>query len=372
MTILSPRQQTVAFRLVVFALVAAAAVTFLPLWAPLVLATWVAVMARPWMLKVAKATGGRHRAAGALVVVLVVVIFVPVATSALSLSRGAIELGQNLMKSHGAKSALIAIVSGGDASSAAPVTGGYAILQSPAKIVALLHEHGAQAAQIVGGIAGAATEALLSLFVFVYAVYVFLVDGPAMYDWLEKHAPLELEHTRRLVAAFVETGRGLFVGVGLTGLAQGVVATITYFSLGVPRALVLGLLTCLASLIPSVGTALVWVPVAIGLALAGKTVGAIIMAAVGVLVIGTVDNVMRPIFARFGKLELSTFVLLTSIFGGLAIFGAWGFILGPLFARLAKEALIMARVDRLHDKRHELDEAAAAKAAELATPSSTE
>jgi predicted PurR-regulated permease PerM len=360
MTILSPRQQTLAFRVVVFALVAAAAVTFLPLWAPLVLATWVAVMARPLMLKIAKATGGRHRAAGALTVLLVMVIFVPVAGSVVSLTRGAIELGQSLLQSHGARSALISIVSGGPAAGTADEG---AMLQSPTKIIALLQEHGAQAMQLVGGIAGAATEALLGLFVFVYAVYVFMVDGPSMYEWLERHAPLELEHTRRLVAAFVETGRGLLVGVGLTGLAQGIVATVTYFSLGVPRALVLGLLTCLASLIPSVGTALVWVPVAIGLALAGKTVAAIVMAAVGVLVIGTVDNVMRPVFARFGKLELSTFVLLTSIFGGLAIFGAWGFILGPLFARLAKEALIMARVDRLHDKRHELDEAAAAAAA---------
>ena len=360
MTILSPRQQTLAFRVVVFALVAAAAVTFLPLWAPLVLATWVAVMARPLMLKIAKATGGRHRAAGALTVVLVMVIFIPVAGSLVSLTRGAIELGQSLLQSHTAKSALISIVSGGPS---ATTDDAGSFLQSPAKIIALLQEHGAQAMQIVGGIAGAATEALLGVFVFVYAVYVFMVDGPGMYEWLEKHAPLELEHTRRLVAAFVETGRGLLVGVGLTGLAQGIVATVTYFALGVPRALVLGLLTCLASLIPSVGTALVWVPVAIGLALAGKTVAAIVMAAVGVLVIGTVDNVMRPVFARFGKLELSTFVLLTSIFGGLAIFGGWGFILGPLFARLAKEALIMARVDRLHDKRHEIDDAAAAAAA---------
>jgi predicted PurR-regulated permease PerM len=355
MTILSPRQQTVAFRFVVFVLVAAAAVTFLPLWAPLVLATWVAVMARPLMLKIAKATHGRHRAAGALVVLLVMVIFVPIAGSAVSLARGAIDLGQSLMKSHGAKSALIAIVSGDAAGNGDP--GG--VLQSPEKIVSLLQEHGAQAMQIIGGLAGAATEALLALFIFLYAVYVFLVDGPAMYEWIEKHAPLELEHTRKLVAAFVETGRGLFVGVGLTGLAQGVVATITYFALGVPRALVLGLLTCIASLIPSVGTALIWVPVAIGLALAGKTVAAIVMAAVGVVVIGTVDNVMRPVFARFGKLELSTFVLLTSIFGGLAIFGGWGFILGPLFARLAKEALEMARIDRLHDKRDEINAAAA-------------
>lgn len=360
MTILSPGQQTVAFRVVVVVLVAAAALTFLPLWAPLVLAVWVAVLVRPLMVRISNATGGLHRAAGAVVVLLVTAIFVPLAASIVSLSRGAIDLVKSVLASDGAKSALIAIVSGDQP--AAP-SGTVALLESPARVFALLQEHGAQAMQLVGGIAGAATEAVVALFVFVYAVYVFLVDGPAMYEWFEKRAPLELEHTRRLVGAFLETGRGLFVGVGLTGLAQGVVATTTYFALGVPRAFVLGLLTCIASLIPSIGTALVWVPIAIGLALAGKTAAAIIMAVVGIAVIGTVDNVLRPVFARFGNLELSTFVLLTSIFGGLAFFGAWGFLLGPLFARMAKEALDMARVDRLGERREEIDAAAAEAAA---------
>jgi predicted PurR-regulated permease PerM len=348
MTILSPGHQTVAFRVVVLVLVSAAALTFLPLWAPLVLAVWVAVMMRPLMVRISNATGGRHRAAGALVVLLVMAIFVPLAAAVVSLSRGAIDLVKSVLASGGTKNALIAIVSGGSDQPATP-GGTVAFLESPARIVALLQEHGAQAMQLFGGIAGAATEAIVALFVFVYAVYVFMVDGPKMYEWFEKHVPLELEHTRRLVAAFLETGRGLFIGVGLTGLAQGVVATTTYFALGVPRALVLGLLTCLASLLPSIGTALVWVPIAIGLALAGKTVAAIVMAVVGIAVIGTVDNVLRPVFARFGKLELSTFVLLTSIFGGLAFFGAWGFLLGPLFARLAKEALVMARSDAPYD-----------------------
>jgi predicted PurR-regulated permease PerM len=360
MTILSPRQQVFAFRAVMFTLVAAAGVTFVPLWAPLVLAAWVAVMARPLLLKVAKVTRGRDRAAGALVVVLVMMLLVPVGIALVSLTRGAAELGRSLLASSGAKDALIAVVSGGGEKPAGGTANALDTLASPAKILALVQEHGAQAASIASGIAGAATEALLGLFIFVYAVYVFLVDGPGYYEWFEKHAPIEVEHTRRLVAAFNETGRGLFVSVGLTGLTQGIIATITYFAIGVPRALVLGLLTCFASLIPSFGTALVWVPITIGLALAGKTWSAVIMAAVGVIVISTVDNVMRPVFARYGKLELSTFVLLTSIFGGLAMFGTWGLLLGPLFARLAKEALIMARIDRLHDKRHEIDAAAAA------------
>jgi predicted PurR-regulated permease PerM len=366
MTILSPRQQVFAFRAVVFVLVMAAAVTFLPLWAPLVLAAWVAVLLRPLLMRVANVTRGRNRAAGAIVVALVVVILVPVGLALLSLVRGATELGKSLLASNGAKNALISVVSGGP-----PPEGGGGPLEtlaSPQKILELVQEHGAQAAQLASGVAGAAAEVALGVFVFLYAVYVFLVDGPGYYEWLEKHAPIEIEHTRRLADAFNETGRGLFVSVGLTGLAQGVVATITYFALGVPRALVLGLLTCLASLIPSFGTALIWVPIAIGLVLAGKTVPAIIMVAVGVIVIGSVDNIMRPVFARFGKLHLSTFVLLTAIFGGLAIFGPWGLMLGPLLARLAKEALVMAREDRLHTKRAELDAAAAAAA--VPTPES--
>ncbi len=353
MTILSPRQQVLAFRSVMFVLVAAAAATFVPLWAPLVLAAWVAVMARPLLTRMAKITRGRHRAAGAMVVLLVMAILVPIAIAMVSLTRGAAELGRSVLQSKGAKDALIAIVSGDNAGE----TGGaIAMFTSPAKIFSLLREHGAQAAQIASGIAGAATEAILGILVFVYAVYVFLVEGPDYYEWFERHAPIEVEHTRRLVAAFDETGRGLIVSVGLTGLAQGIVATITYFALGVPRAFVLGLLTCITSLIPSVGTALVWVPVAVGLALAGKTLAAVIMGTVGLVVIGTVDNVLRPVFARFGRLELPTFVLLTSIFGGLAMFGTWGLLLGPLSARLAKEALMMARLDRLRDRRAEIDD----------------
>lgn len=342
-TILSPRQQVVGFRAVVIGLVAAAAFTLVPLWAPLVLAAWVAAFTRPLLTRTAKVKGVRHRAAGALVVALVTTIVVPLGVALASLTRGAADLARGLLASDGARSALVAIVSAdGGADAEHPL----AVVASPGKILALLQEHGAQAWDLGSGIASTAAAAVLSVFVFVYAVYVFLVDGPEHTEWLEQHTPLDVEHTRRLVAAFHETGRGLFVSLGLTGLAQGALATVTYVALGVPRALVLGLLTCFASLIPSVGSGLVWVPIAVGLALAGKTASAVIMACVGVFFIGTVDNVLRPVFARYGRLELSTFVLLMAIFGGLAAFGPWGLLLGPLFVRLAKEALTMARQDR--------------------------
>lgn len=345
MTILAPSRQRVAFRWALVALVVAAAATFLPMWAPLVLAAWVATLARPLLTKIAGKLGGRSRAAGVLVVALVMAMLLPLGIAIMSLSRGAIDLARGVLAAQGTKQALIALASGGGGEGEGGDGGPLAALRSPEKVVGLLQEYGGQALDIVGGIAGAATAALLGLFVFIYAVYVFLVDGPALYTWIVQHSPLTEEKTKRFTAAFNETGRGLFVGVGLTGLAQGIVATITYFALGVPRAFVLGMVTCFASLLPSIGTALVWVPVAAGLAFAGRFVPAAIMAGVGVVVIGSIDNVLRPVFSRFGKLDLSTFVLLTSVFGGVATFGAGGILLGPLFARMAKEALVLARED---------------------------
>lgn len=338
MPIFPAPQQTRSLLGIVLVLVLAAGATFLPLWPSLVLAAWTASMARPLLVRTSGLLGGRGRAAGALVATLVLVIAVPSILIAVSLSRSAVSLAKNLMSSTGAKSALVSLVQG-----SSPDEQPVSLFQSPAKIVALLREHGAQAFDIVGGIAGAATDALVGLFVFLYAVYVFLVDGPRYYEWLETHAPIGRDAARRFAGAFRETGRGLLVGVGLTGLAQGTVATAAYLALGVPRALVLGMLTCIASVVPSVGTALVWVPVAAGLALSGKTGSAAILAGVGVVVIGSIDNLLRPVFSRFGELELPSFVLLTSIFGGLAVFGTWGFILGPLLVRLAKEALELAR-----------------------------
>ncbi len=337
------RQRTI-FRWIVFALVIAALATFAPLWVPLVLAVWIATLTRPLLAKLAKVTRGRRRAAGALVVLLVMLMVLPLALIVVSLVSGALDLGEKVAQSADAKQALIALAAGGENKDGEEKI--LSALKSPQEIIKLVQEYGSQALQIAKGVAGAASKIFVGIFIFVYAVYVFLVDGPSIYEWLEKHSPISEEHTRRFTAAFHETGRGLFVGIGLTGLAQGAIATITYLILGVPRALVLGLLTCVVSLIPSVGTALVWVPVAIGLLLAGKTVSAIVMAVVGVAVIGTIDNILKPVFLRFGKLELSTFVLLTSIVGGVLAFGPGGLLLGPLLARLAKEALLLARADR--------------------------
>lgn len=348
-------------RWVVLAMTVVAAIVLAPLVTPLVLALWTANVTRPLVEKLVKRLGGRHRAAGGIVVGLVLALVAPLTIVVVSLVSGGIELGRMLAASKGTKSALVGIVAKDP--SASP-TGLKDVLGSPESIMQMVQEHGASAVKVASGIAATTGALALAVFVFFYALYVFLVDGKAQYAWLETHSPLAVTQTKRFADAFQETGRGLLVGVGLTGLAQGTVATIAYLALGVPRALVLGLVTCFVSIIPSVGTALVWVPVSIGLYLSGKPISAAILAGIGFFVIGSTDNLLRPVFARFGKLSLSTFALLMSMLGGVAVFGGAGLVLGPLVVRLAKEGLALVREAR--DR-----EASEPVAAVVATPPSS-
>jgi predicted PurR-regulated permease PerM len=154
----------------------------------------------------------------------------------------------------------------------------------------------------------------------------------------------------RLKNAFLETGRGLLIGVGLTCVVQGLVAAIAYLCLQIPRWYALGVLTGLCSLIPILGTAIVWIPITIGLFIQQAHLKAIIMIVVGVVAIGSVDNLLRPVFSKVGSLQMSTLLLLLTIFGGLELLGAWGALLGPLIVRLATEAIVLVHEDQVEQE----------------------
>jgi predicted PurR-regulated permease PerM len=323
-----------AVKWLALAMCLAAVLVLAPLWSPLVLGAWTGVMMRPLARRLAHRFGGRHRAAAALTIALLVLILTPFVIVGISLVEGANELVRKLHQSPDSLNALKSLVGDGN--------GGSGSLDPKS----LVQQHKSEAWAFAQQAMGALAEVVIGLFVGLYGTYVFIVDGPRFGQWMELHAPITIPHLRRLGAAFMETGRGLLVGIGLTALIQGAFATIAYLVLGVPRPFVLGLLTALAGLIPTVGTSLVWVPVSAGLALSGRTGAAIAMAVIGVAVISTIDNVVRPVLARYGSLQLPTFVVLVSMFGGIALVGASGLILGPLLVRLAVEALSIAREAR--------------------------
>jgi predicted PurR-regulated permease PerM len=119
----------------------------------------------------------------------------------------------------------------------------------------------------------------------------------------------------------------------IIAIIQGSIGGIAFWALGVEPALLWGVLMSFLSLLPAVGAALIWVPTAIYLALAGFWVKAIVLVAVGALVIGLVDNLLRPSLVG-RETKLPDYVVLISTIGGISLLGINGFVIGPLIAAL--------------------------------------
>ena len=312
-------------------------IVFLPFWPWMTLALWFADLGKPLLLRATKLTGGRRRAAASMTLLLMTLVGVPLIAVTVSVVGDGRELAQAALRSPSGKAALQTLVSPDHSSLPELAEIDWRALGQH------LSTHLEQAWGILNRVAGALGYMLFGLLVFFISTYAFLVYGEPLYIWLEEQMPISRRHLRRMADAFLETGRGLLIGVGLTGLVQALVATIAYLALGVPRALVLGFLTFIASLIPSVGAALVWVPITLGLTLSGRSTQAIILGLIGVLLISTIDNLLRPMLTRWGKLNMPLLLLFFSMLGGVAVIGAWGFILGPLVVRLAMEAAVLSK-----------------------------
>jgi predicted PurR-regulated permease PerM len=177
---------------------------------------------------------------------------------------------------------------------------------------------------------GAASTAALGLLVGLLTMYYVLVEWPHLPVRLERVLPLDPRHTRALVLEFRDVARSALVGAVVTAIVQGLLAGIGFAIAGVPRALTWGLLTVLASFVPVVGTAAVFVPIGTYLILNGATGRGIMVLCWGVLVVMAIsDYVIRPRIVG-GKSQGHPFLLLVGILGGLEVFGLAGLFVGPV------------------------------------------
>ena len=341
--------QTSSFRWCLVVLCAAGALTLVPLWAPLLLASWLAMVVRPLHARLMRRVKGSGRAAAVVTVLLVLASLAPIVIMSLSLFGATASLVERLQSSGGTREALQTLLTAEKPLPRGQFSPDQFKLDAQ-QIMDFARRHGGGAVNAVTKIFGAATAGTIAVFVFVYGFYTFLVDSRRLHAWIIDHSPLERWQTLRLSSAYTETGRGLLIGVGLTALFQGGVATVGYVIIGVPQALVLGLLTTFTALIPSVGKGLVWAPLALGLALAGRTGQAAAVVVLG-CIISVADNFIRPVLSRHARLDLPTFLLFVAMLGGITVFGTWGLLLGPLCVRLGVEALRVGR------ERHELGDA---------------
>jgi predicted PurR-regulated permease PerM len=190
-------------------------------------------------------------------------------------------------------------------------------------------------------------EFVVNLFVMLYLLFFLLRDGKSLAAQAASALPLERRHTQRLLQQFATVVRATVKGNIVVALVQGTLGGMAFWVLGISGPLLWGALMALLSLLPAVGAAMVWGPVALYLLSTGSIWPALGLTAWGVLVIGLVDNILRPILV--GKeTRLPDYLVLIATLGGLAAFGLNGFVIGPVIA-----AVFLATWDIFAEARRE-------------------
>lgn len=176
-------------------------------------------------------------------------------------------------------------------------------------------------------------EFLVSFGIMLYLLFFFLRDGAELVRKIRTAVPLAEHQKRRLQLKFNRVVRATVKGNLLVAVTQGALGGLIFWVLDIPSALVWAVLMAFLSLLPAVGAGIVWAPVAAYFLLSGAIWQGVVLTAFGVLVIGLVDNVLRPILV--GKdTRMPDYLILISTLGGLAVFGLNGFVIGPLIAAL--------------------------------------
>ncbi len=178
-----------------------------------------------------------------------------------------------------------------------------------------------------------AFDFIAKLFIALYLAFFLIRDGESLARTLRRAIPLAPEHTHDLLDKFATVIRATVKGNLLVAAVQGALGGIAFWFLGINAAVLWAVLMAFLSLLPAVGAALVWGPVAIYLFVSGAVWQGIALVAYGVLVIGLVDNVLRPVLV--GKdTRMPDYVVLITTLGGMAVFGINGFVLGPTIAAM--------------------------------------
>lgn len=173
----------------------------------------------------------------------------------------------------------------------------------------------------------------LNLGLMLYLAFFLIRDGDSMIAMLIRALPLGDEREKLLFAKFAEVTRATIKGNLVVAITQGALGGLIFWILGIPGAMLWGVVMAVLSLIPAVGAGLIWLPVAVYLYAVGDVVQATVLLLYGIFIIGLVDNILRPILVGRDT-KLPDYVVLFSTLGGLAMFGITGFAVGPLLAAL--------------------------------------
>lgn len=168
----------------------------------------------------------------------------------------------------------------------------------------------------------------LQLLVVFFTFFFVLRDKESLIEYIQSLLPFSKEVEKRLFKSSKDLTVSILYGQVLLGIVQGIIAGIGFFIFGVPSAILLTILAALAGIFPIVGTALVWIPVAIYLFIAGNTISALGVVMFG-LISSVVEGLVKPVFIS-RRAKMNTALVLFGMVGGMLLFGILGVILGPL------------------------------------------
>jgi predicted PurR-regulated permease PerM len=303
---------------------------------PILIAAMMVTFTYPWYEKIKEKLGNRETLASFVTLLLLtVVVIVPAVLIAITLIRQATQLF-NLLQSADVKQAidnlhlgsrvqeLLARVPGLDVQNLDLGSLLYGAVKGIPGWVA------AQGGHLVGGL----LNGLVGFVLVLLASFYFFIDGKKIISSLMQLSPLPDKYDRRIIDKIRAVINATFRGQGLTSLAQGLVTGIGLAIVGIPGAVFWGAVAAVFSLVPLVGSAVVWVP-AVGYlfwanGLAWQPIFLLIW---GALVVSTIDNLVRPLAMKEG-MEMPGVVLLFAILGGMRAFGFIGLLLGPLVVAL--------------------------------------
>jgi len=318
--------------LVVLSVALVLAVAF-PLWKPLLLAAVLAAALLPsydWLS--ARLRNRRHLAASLILIGLVLLMVVPltwIISVAVRESLDGIVFLRRTLEEHGPEAFLGRLPDW----LADPIRSALESFSTSAdQLARLAKERGAATAAAVGSALGATAQVLVQGVFLLIAFYFFLIDGRRLVRWLSGVTPSP-EETLSVATYLARVSRSVLSSLFLTALAQSATATAGYLIARVPHAVFFGLLTFIAAFIPSVGTTLVVLPVAALMLATGHPWAAVFLAAWGLLIVGLIDNVVKPLLIK-GGVQIDAAVLFFALIGGLALFGGVGLIVGPLAVAL--------------------------------------
>jgi len=187
----------------------------------------------------------------------------------------------------------------------------------------------------VKGIAQNVFVFLVNIFIALFTFFFFLRDGKALCQRIGRLLPMEPQYQEHLFTKIVDAIFAVVHGCLIVAMIQGLLAGLAYWVLGVPFAILLGVATAFAALLPIGGSTLISIPASIYLFLQGNYLYGVILLGWCLGIVGTIDNLLKPILIG-SRLRLPTLFLFFGLLGGLSLFGALGLVLGPvLFALLA-------------------------------------